>query len=267
LTIEAFEVGGSELGIWPVPEGATPEVVEAGTVHVLRAPAETLGVIPEVLGERTAVADERLPGLLGATAWQLFAKRAIDVLGSVVLLLLMLPVLLATALAIRLSSPGPALFTQDRIGKDGRTFRIIKFRSMHAGAHEAKTALAHLNEATSPAFKLRSDPRITRVGRVIRRLSIDEIPQLLNVLRGDMSLVGPRPPLPEEYETYGPRERQRLSVVPGLTCIWQVSGRSDVDFATWVDMDLEYIEQWTVRRDLQLLLKTIPAVLTGRGAY
>ena len=144
---------------------------------------------------------------------------------------------------------------------------MFKFRSMKVEAHEDRDEILHLNELEGPVFKIRDDPRVTRVGRAIRKLSIDELPQLLNVLAGDMSLVGPRPPLPEEYETYGPRERQRLAVKPGITCIWQVSGRSDLDFETWVDMDLEYIEGWTIRQDLKLLVLTIPAVLSGRGAY
>lgn len=206
-------------------------------------------------------------GLLEAARWQLAVKRLIDVAGSLTLLIGLLPVLLVTAAAIRLTSRGPALYVQERIGRDGRPFRMLKFRSMRVSAHDQRDQITHLNEVPGPVFKIRRDPRLTRVGRVIRRLSIDELPQLLNVLRGEMSLVGPRPPLPEEYATYGPRERERLRVLPGLTCIWQVSGRSDLDFDTWVEMDLEYIRRWTIRQDLKLLLLTIPAVLSGRGAY
>jgi lipopolysaccharide/colanic/teichoic acid biosynthesis glycosyltransferase len=199
--------------------------------------------------------------------WRKLAKRAIDLVGSGFLLVLLSPLLLAVAGAIRLTSAGPALFIHERIGRDGRGFRMFKFRSMRINAHDERTGVAHLNEAGGPIFKIRRDPRVTAVGRLIRRFSIDEVPQLLNVLRGEMSLVGPRPPLPEEYSTYGPRERQRMSVTPGITCIWQVSGRSDLDFETWVEMDLEYIASWSLWLDLKLLLKTVPAALIGRGAY
>jgi lipopolysaccharide/colanic/teichoic acid biosynthesis glycosyltransferase len=206
-------------------------------------------------------------GLIEAAWWQRIVKRWVDVFGSFFLLLLLSPVLLISASAIKLSSRGPVLFVHERIGRGGVPFRMFKFRSMRVSAHESRGEVQHLNEAGGPVFKIREDPRITRVGRVLRKLSLDELPQLLNVLRGDMSLVGPRPPLPEECATYGPRERRRLAVTPGITCIWQVSGRSDLDFDTWVDMDLEYIDTWNVRRDLWLLLRTIPAVLSGRGAY
>jgi lipopolysaccharide/colanic/teichoic acid biosynthesis glycosyltransferase len=206
-------------------------------------------------------------GLLFAARWQLIAKRAMDVVGSSVLLLLLSPLLLLTAAAVLLTSRGPVLYVQQRIGRDGEPFRMLKFRSMRVDAHEGRHEVTHLNEARGPVFKVRRDPRITAVGRVIRKLSIDELPQLVNVLRGEMSLVGPRPPLPEEWAEYGPRERDRLAVAPGITCVWQVSGRSDLDFDTWVDMDLAYISEWTLRLDIRLLLLTIPAVVSGRGAY
>lgn len=206
-------------------------------------------------------------GLLGASAFQRFVKRAIDVVGSALLLAVLLPVVVLSGAAIRLTSRGPVLYVQERIGRGGRPFRMLKFRSMRRDAHEIRGDVLHLNTATGPIFKVPRDPRITRVGRVIRKLSIDELPQLLNVLRGDMSLVGPRPPLPDEYATYGDRERARLAVTPGITGIWQVSGRSDLDFDTWVSMDLEYIEIWSLGLDLKLLARTVPAVLSGRGAY
>jgi len=245
-----------------LPGGATPEIVPDPIDGVQPlADAGAIELPPDPTGGTIA------GGLLSAARWQLACKRAMDVVGSVVLLILLLPVLFLTALAIRATSRGPALYRQERVGRDGRTFKILKFRSMHVGAHEIRSTIAHHNETTGPVFKMRSDPRLTSVGRFIRRLSIDEVPQLLNVLRGDMSLVGPRPPLPEEYSMYGPRECVRLRVVPGLTCIWQVSGRSHIDFETWVEMDIEYIRTWTLRRDLALLARTIPAVFTGRGAY
>ena len=206
-------------------------------------------------------------GLVGAARWQRAVKRAIDIVGSSILLLVLLPVLLLTALAVVTTSRGPALYVQERIGKDGRPFRMLKFRSMRRDAHEVRGDVLHLNRVAGPVFKIPNDPRITTVGRFIRKLSIDELPQLVNVLLGDMSLVGPRPPLPDEYATYGERERARLSVTPGITCTWQVSGRSDLDFDTWVEMDLDYIRGWNLRQDLKLLLLTIPAVLSGRGAY
>lgn len=207
-------------------------------------------------------------GLLAARSWQRVIKRAIDVVGSIVLLLLLAPLLAIVAISIRLTSPGPVIYRQRRIGKRGRPFTMWKFRSMVRDAHEERHLHADRNRHTNgPIFKIPEDPRVTRVGRVIRRLSIDELPQLLNVLRGEMSLVGPRPALPEEYELCDEHVRQRALVAPGLTCIWQVSGRSDVDFLRWVDMDIEYIRTWTLRLDLKLLAKTIPAVLQGRGAY
>ncbi len=247
----------ASLGALPISGGGAGEAV----IDLRSDPVVDLRLIeaPERPVERR--------GLLDAARWQLIVKREIDVFVSFLLLLLLLPLLLITAAAIRLTSRGPALYVHERIGRDGEPFRMFKFRSMRVQAHEGRDEVWHLNEAGGPVFKIHDDPRITGIGRVIRKLSIDELPQLLNVLRRDMSLVGPRPPLPEEYETYGPREHQRLAVTPGITCIWQVSGRSDVDFDTWVDMDLEYIADWSLRQDLKLLLLTIPAVVSGRGAY
>ena len=206
-------------------------------------------------------------GLLTARPWQLALKRAIDVVGSLTLLVLSSPLFLLTTLAILLTSPGPVFFAQARLGREARPFRMFKFRSMYRDADDQKNAFESLNECNGPLFKIRRDPRITPIGRLIRRFSIDELPQLINILMGEMSLVGPRPPLPEEYEEYGPRARQRLSVTPGITCIWQVSGRCELDFATMVEMDLEYIQNWTPLLDLRVIGRTIPAVLSGRGAY
>jgi lipopolysaccharide/colanic/teichoic acid biosynthesis glycosyltransferase len=207
-------------------------------------------------------------GLLVASRWQLTIKRALDIVGSLALLLLLSPILLVTAIAIATTSDGEVIHRQRRIGRDGRSFTMLKFRSMVVGAHEQRHLYEHRNSHDSgPVFKIPDDPRVTRVGRVIRRFSIDELPQLVNVLKGDMSLVGPRPPLPEEFETYNVRQQLRTLATPGLTCIWQVSGRSDVDFDSWVDMDLEYIKRWTIRLDLLLLVKSIPSVITGHGAY
>jgi lipopolysaccharide/colanic/teichoic acid biosynthesis glycosyltransferase len=207
-------------------------------------------------------------GLLAARGWQRVTKRGLDLVGSITLLVLLLPLMVIVAVSIKLTSPGPVIYRQRRIGKRGEPFTMWKFRSMDRDAHEERHLHADRNRHTiGPIFKIPEDPRVTRVGRVIRRMSIDELPQLVNVFRGEMSLVGPRPALPEEYELCDEHVRQRALVAPGLTCIWQVSGRSDVDFLRWVDMDIEYIRTWTLRLDLKLLAKTIPAVLQGRGAY
>ena len=173
----------------------------------------------------------------------------------------------ATAVAIKLDSPGPALFSQYRLGKDGRPFRFCKFRSMTASAPDIRDALTEYNEASGPVFKIRRDPRMTRVGQFIRKYSIDELPQLFHVLTGEMSLVGPRPPIPSEVDQYEPWQTERLAVKPGLTCIWQVRGRSDIGFEDWVRLDIEYVRTRDFWLDLKLLVLTIPAVISGRGAY
>jgi len=194
-------------------------------------------------------------------------KRCMDVVMSLALLVLLLPLMLLVALAIRLDSPGAALLKQKRIGRDRVPFDCYKFRSMCVDAEAQRKALAHRNEMTGPVFKIRSDPRVTRVGRVLRKYSLDELPQLINVLKGEMSLVGPRPPLPEEVERYEPRHMKRLEVKPGLTCIWQVSGRNEICFERWVELDIEYIEHRSLWLDLVILVRTVPAVITARGAY
>ncbi|MGV3526662.1 MAG: sugar transferase [Candidatus Sericytochromatia bacterium] len=195
-------------------------------------------------------------------------KRALDVLGALTALVLLAPLMLCTALAIWLEDRGPVFFAQERVGEQGRVFRFYKFRSMVRHAEALKDQLAHLNESGDGViFKSRRDPRITRVGRVIRRFSIDELPQIWNVLRGDMSLVGPRPPVPREVADYTPEDRKRLDVRPGLTCIWQVSGRSEIPFRQQVQMDQDYMLRRSLRLDLLLLCKTVKAVMGGRGAY
>jgi lipopolysaccharide/colanic/teichoic acid biosynthesis glycosyltransferase len=194
------------------------------------------------------------------------AKRLADITIALVLLVLTAPIWLAAAVLVRLSGPGPVIFRQTRCGENGRLFTCYKFRTMVDGADEQKADLLHLNETTGPVFKMRHDPRRTPIGRWLRKLSIDELPQLLNVLTGDMSLVGPRPPLPDEVATYTPYEWGRLTVKPGLTCIWQVSGRSLVGFAEWVALDLEYVRRRGFLLDLLLLIRTVPAVITGKGA-
>lgn len=197
---------------------------------------------------------------------QLFVKRLIDATLSLLALVILFPLLLLVAALIKLTSRGPVLFAQERVGMNQRKFKLYKFRSMVANAEERKSELIHLNERDGPAFKIENDPRVTPIGRFIRRTSIDELPQLFNVLNGEMSLVGPRPPLPEEVKKYEWMFRKRLCVKPGITCIWQISGRNQVCFNRWMQMDHEYVENWSVWLDLQILLKTIPAVLCSRGA-
>ena len=194
-------------------------------------------------------------------------KRVADVALGSVLLLTTLPFFLLAALAIKLTSKGPVLYRQIRCGLDGKPFLFYKFRSMVEGADEMRKNISHLNEAGKPIFKISSDPRVTRVGRILRRTSIDELPQLFNVLRGDMSLVGPRPPLPHEVAQYNGWQRRRLSMKPGLTCLWQVSGRSTLGFEKWVELDLRYIDHWSPWLDLKIILRTVPAVVSLKGAW
>ena len=203
----------------------------------------------------------------GGKPWQFLVKRVFDVAFSSFLLIVLSPVLLACIIAIKITSKGPAFFTQDRCGLHGRRFKLLKFRSMVMDAEVRKDEVAHLNEVSGPVFKCKRDPRITRVGHFLRRASLDELPQLINILRGEMSLVGPRPPVPKEVAVYESWQRRRLSVVPGLTCVWQVSGRSNIPFDQWMKLDLQYAANWSLRLDFLLLLKTIPAVLFMRGAH
>lgn len=194
-------------------------------------------------------------------------KRLVDLLGAAAGLLLVLPVFPLLVLLIRLDSPGPVFFRQRRVGLRGRVFYCYKFRSMVADAEVRKEELAHLNEASGAAFKIERDPRITGVGRFLRRSSLDEFPQLYNVLRGEMSVVGPRPQIPSEVAAYTPAQARRLQVRPGLTCLWQVSGRSHLDFEDWMELDLEYVRRRSPAFDLRILSRTIPAVIERKGAY
>lgn len=205
----------------------------------------------------------RTPGIpLGRAA-----KRALDVVVSAPLLVLLSPLLAVVALAVKLGDGGPVLYRWRVVGRGGRPFTSYKFRSMVVNADELKPALEAANEMSGPVFKMRDDPRITRVGRFLRRYSLDELPELWSVLVGDMSLVGPRPPLQSEYARFTERQRAKVAVKPGITCLWQISGRNQItDFEEWLRLDLEYIERWSFRLDLLILLRTIPAVLSGRGA-
>jgi exopolysaccharide biosynthesis polyprenyl glycosylphosphotransferase len=199
-------------------------------------------------------------------AMRLAGKRAFDLLVASAALILASPLLLLAAVAIRIESPGPVLFRQRRVGLNGREFQLYKFRSMVDGADGRLDEVRHGNEMDGPAFKMAEDPRVTRVGRWLRRTSFDEVPQFWNVIRGEMSVVGPRPPVPEEVARYRRWQRRRLSVRPGITCEWQVAGRSDLDFDRWMELDLRYIDTWSLWGDVKIVLRTIPAVLLGRGA-
>jgi len=224
---------------------------------------------------RDAPAIEAPPSRSGGTQdlWALLSppipawKRAFDLVLSGILLLVLAPLFLVVAVLIRLESPGPVFFRQKRVGRGGRLFTFYKFRSMHADAETRRAELAGRNEQDGPVFKIRDDPRITRIGRWIRRASIDELPQLWNVFRGDFSLVGPRPPTPDEVCRYELWQWRRLSVPGGLTCLWQVSGRSEIGFEDWMRLDMRYVARHGWLEDLVLLVRTLPAVLSGRGAY
>ncbi len=199
--------------------------------------------------------------------WELSIKRALDVVGAMVMLIALSPLFLIIAAGIRLMSPGPVIFKQKRVGLNGRMFSMYKFRSMRVGAEaELQDLIAH-NEMEGPVFKMKDDPRVTSFGKFLRKYSLDEIPQFFNVFRGDMSLVGPRPPVPTEVRQYERRYRRRLSMRPGITCLWQVSGRNEIkDFDTWMKLDLQYIDNWSLFNDLKILFKTVPAVIFGNGA-
>jgi exopolysaccharide biosynthesis polyprenyl glycosylphosphotransferase len=194
-------------------------------------------------------------------------KRAFDFVSSLLLLALFLPIMLVISIAVKVTSPGPIFFKQQRTGKNGRLFTLYKFRSMVIDAEEKKQELMKYNEMEGPVFKIAKDPRITNIGNFLRKTSLDELPQIFNVLKGDMSLVGPRPPIPEEVNQYENWQRKRLAVMPGITCTWQVSGRNQItSFEDWVKLDIDYIDNYSFMNDIKLLFKTIPAVLSSRGS-
>jgi exopolysaccharide biosynthesis polyprenyl glycosylphosphotransferase len=197
---------------------------------------------------------------------QMIVKKMIDRIGALAGLILSLPVMLITALIIKLEDGGPILFRQVRSGHNGRPFTMLKFRTMIPDAEKLRDTLEERNEMAGPVFKIKNDPRITRVGAFLRRMSIDELPQFINVLKGDMSLVGPRPPLPDEVSHYDRWQRRKLSVKPGLTCLWQINGRNKIDFEDWMKLDLEYIDNWSLWLDTKILVRTIPAVFKRDGA-
>jgi exopolysaccharide biosynthesis polyprenyl glycosylphosphotransferase len=258
--------------IFVIEKGKLAEYEDALLVaerHGVRAHV-SLDIFPHVLARPVLEELDGIPLLSFTTTpsnpAELAAKRTIDLVLALVLFVVTLPLQILAALAILLLSGSPVFFRQVRCGLNGRHFTLLKFRTMESGAEDRLAEISHLNEMTGPVFKARRDPRLTAAGKLLRRLSIDELPQLWNVIVGDMSLVGPRPPLPDEVSRYEPWQRRRLSMKPGLTCLWQVSGRSELDFDRWMALDLKYIDTWSPLLDLKILLKTVPAVLSGRGA-
>ena len=221
----------------PALSGAMPRGVSAGTIHIHNS------------------------------AVYVVTKRAFDLVVGTLILILLIPILPLIAVMIKLDTRGSVFFKQDRVGEGGKLFKFYKFRSMIHEADGSKASLIELNEQDGPIFKIRSDPRITSVGRFLRRSSLDEIPQIFNVLKGDMSVVGPRPPLPSEVVNYQPWHMGRLAVKPGITCLWQISGRSQIGFNEWMRLDMEYLKTRSFRTDLLIFLKTIPAVIARKGAY
>lgn len=209
---------------------------------------------------------DKLPQVRDTLGYR-FIKRIFDVVASLGGLILLLPLFPFIVLLIKLETSGPVFFKQERVGFEGRLFGCYKFRSMAVDAEAQKEKLSHLNEATGAAFKIKNDPRITGVGSFLRRSSLDEFPQLLNILKGDMSVIGPRPQIPSEVADYTPEQAQRLLVRPGLTCLWQVSGRSQLDFSEWMELDREYVQNRSLFFDLKILARTLPAVIERKGAY
>ena len=257
---------------------AEPEISEAAVrrmIYECRKEKALFVMVPVFQGLLKGLIEIDTLGDLGSlvfrdvamTSWERYAKRAIDLTGSGLGLLVLSPFFTAVSIAIKLNSKGPVFFAQERIGKNGRKFKMLKFRSMYMDAEERFKDLEEKNEAEGALFKLRDDPRVTKVGRLLRRFSIDEMPQLINVFLGQMSLVGPRPPLERELSEYESWQLKRVDTIPGMTGLWQVSGRSDLPFSEMVRMDIYYIEHWSIWLDLKILFKTIPAVLSGKGAY
>jgi exopolysaccharide biosynthesis polyprenyl glycosylphosphotransferase len=201
-----------------------------------------------------------------ADSVQLIFKRLIDIFFTLLILIIIAPLIPLIAIIIKIDDNGPIFFTQERVGLNKRLFKLLKFRTMVVNAEELKESFEKDNEVSGPVFKIKNDPRLTRTGKFLRRTSLDELPQFINVLKSEMSLVGPRPPIMSEVVQYEWKNRRRLSMKPGITCIWQISGRSDIPFDKWMELDLEYIDNWSILTDLKILIKTIPAVIRGSGA-
>lgn len=235
--------------------GDTPLRLRPGTPSRLPSPSQSPAADATVMIDVTEPFGYRV------------TKRAFDLIVGSGILLLLLPVIPVVALMIRLDSEGPVFYRQERIGMRGRPFRFYKFRSMRADSDRLRADLEARNELAGPVFKMKNDPRVTAVGQFLRRSSLDEIPQIFNVLKGDMSIVGPRPALPGEVARYEAWHRRRLDVKPGITCLWQVAGRSQVGFDEWMRLDIEYMSRRSLRTDVAIFLKTVPAVIARRGAY
>ena len=264
-----------------VARSATPETPRSEARSVTPVPASSVdhGIPGALTSHHDATCAEpssdaawdgkaSLPTTPDLTFYEKRGKRMLDITVCGIALFLALPVFLALFIAIKLEDGGPIFYFSSRVGKGGRLFRFIKFRSMILNADAVRDQLHNLNEVDGPVFKIENDPRVTRVGRFLRRSSLDELPQLWNILRGDMSLVGPRPPIASEVVRYEPWQLRRLSVPPGLTCLWQISGRCTIGFDEWMRLDMEYIDHHrTLTSDLRILVRTIPAVLSGEGAY
>jgi exopolysaccharide biosynthesis polyprenyl glycosylphosphotransferase len=267
--LEATGATGVMISLASVPSASvnrlTRELCDDGYHVALSSGLRDIDIArfrPQELGGRTLVYVEQVQ----REGWHAIAKRVFDITVAGVALLLAAPVMLIAAIAIKRSSPGPVIFAQERIGRDGRPFRVLKFRTMVVDADARKAELAHRNEADGPMFKMADDPRVTRVGALLRRFSIDEIPQFVNVLRGEMSVVGPRPALGSEVEQWTDDVHDRLRVLPGITGMWQVSGRSDTTFEEYKRLDLYYVDNWSLAHDLRIVLKTFSAVVASRGA-
>lgn len=246
------------------------EVANLCQLHgiVMRLSSDVFGLNPSRMRSEEFDGEGYLTTYTGsADMWPLLFKRVVDIVGASVVLLLLAPVLIAAALAIKLTSKGPVMFLQERIGFNKRRFKIFKFRTMVTDAEKLMADLEKCNEASGPVFKMKNDPRITPIGRILRKTSIDELPQLFNVLEGTMSLVGPRPLPIRDYEGFNEDwQRRRFSVKPGITCLWQVNGRSGISFEKWMQLDLQYMDEWSLWLDFKILVKTVPAVLKGSGA-
>lgn len=250
---DAFPAVVSLLVEEGIPFRVMPSLFQPGYRHAQRLGVDELATVG--LNERAAAEVQRA------------VKRIVDVFGAILALLLLAPIFLALALLIRLDSRGPVFYAQARVGTHGRRFRLLKFRTMHFGADDGVECLLPLNDGEECLFKIKADPRITRVGRWLRRWSIDELPQFINVLRSDMSIVGPRPPLPREVDRYGEADLVRLTGKPGITGLWQVSGRSDLPFEKMVDLDRYYLQNWSLALDLSIILRTPLVMLSRKGAY
>ncbi len=256
------------LELFPIIQELSEIAVDEGVMVTFTADLFSLGFVTSEVsnfGKIPVIHYHPAPGV--SDSLSLFFKRSIDLIFSSILLFLLIPVFIIVPILIKTTSKGPVFFRQKRVGLNGRIFTLLKFRSMVINAEELLIKLKDKNEMQGPVFKMTNDPRITKLGAFLRKYSIDELPQLINVIRGDMSLVGPRPPLPDEVDQYKRKQRKRLSMRPGLTCTWQVSGRSNIlNFEDWAKLDLEYIDNWSLSRDIKLLIKTIPVVLFGNGA-